>query len=133
MSETKAYGASDDLVEIEGEVNEEFGAYDRDRRNPKRVAFSDGTVLLFYYPKRSDLGVWGIDLAVKGSLFDRLDECEDEDARPHSDVAYFKAGLTAVCEHASLRTDRVTCPHCREEIALKLCPCCGAMTGSERS
>lgn len=53
------YGASDDLVEIEGHVSEEIGAYD------KRVAIEVGTmatgglrVLAEYSPKDSTVGVW---------------------------------------------------------------------------
>ena len=29
----------------------------------------------------------------KGSLFERIDPCNDENASPYSDIAYFKDGL----------------------------------------
>ena len=132
MKTTRVYGASDDLVEIEGEVSEEFGAFGREKDNPKRVAFSDGTVLHAYYPKRPGLAVWAIEVVIKGSLFDRIDACESEDSDPYSDVAHFREGITAACEHTSLRTDRVMCPHCREEFRIKACPCCGSTVGEER-
>ena len=48
------YGASDDLIEIEGDIREEFYA---DSELPSWLAFSDGTVLRIQY---MDDGIWRI-------------------------------------------------------------------------
>ncbi len=40
------YGASDDLIEIEGDLRDEFGYYSDD---PAEVRFSDGTVATIAY------------------------------------------------------------------------------------
>ena len=43
---TKCYGASDDLVEVEGDVNGEVGSYGTDDRDRGvLMIFSDGTLL----------------------------------------------------------------------------------------
>ena len=91
---TKVYGASDDLIEFEGELHGEVGAYGAgdDDKLGVLVAFSDGTVLAVRYGKPSAGGVWAIDVLRRGDLFDRLDVCEDENATPYSDVAHFKDG-----------------------------------------
>lgn len=56
------YGASDDLIEIEGAIREEFTYQDED--NGDLVALSDGTVLRLLYD--SD-GVWRITPVARGS------------------------------------------------------------------
>jgi hypothetical protein len=89
---TKVYGASDDLIEFEGDVYGEVGYYASEGSNPALVAFSDGTLLTVNYGK-NELGVWEIKLLRKGELFQRIDTCDDEDADPHSDVAHFASGL----------------------------------------
>lgn len=94
MSEgTRVYGASDDLIEFEGELTGEVGCYGSDDHEVGvLVAFSDGTILAVRYGKPGCGAVWGITVLRRGDLFDRLDECVDEDANPYSDVAHFKAG-----------------------------------------
>lgn len=93
---TKVYGHSDDLVEIEGDVRGEIGCFGTDDRdNGVLLACSDGTHLEVKYGK-GGLAVWRVTLLRKGDLFDRIDECHDEDAKPYSDVAHFKDGLTYV-------------------------------------
>jgi len=89
---TKVYGASDDLIEFEGDVEGEVGHYSE---KPCTVTMSDGTQLSVLYgkPKPHD-GVWWIRLKKAGPLFDRIDECFDDNAKPYSDVAWFKDGLT---------------------------------------
>ncbi|BAH38848.1 hypothetical protein GAU_1806 [Gemmatimonas aurantiaca T-27] len=54
MAEVTIYGASDDLVEIDGAISEEWNASD-DERN--YLAFSDGTVLSIEYGSK---GCWEI-------------------------------------------------------------------------
>ena len=49
------YGASDDLIEVEGDVEEEFGAYDEDAG--LLMVCSDGTVLGIIFDKG---GCWRI-------------------------------------------------------------------------
>ena len=83
---TRIYGASDDLVEFEGELEDEFGCYDK----AVLIVLSDGTVLLVAYGEK---GVWKITVQDKGSLFDRLELCDSPEADPYSDVAHFKTGL----------------------------------------
>lgn len=86
---TKIYGASDDLVEIEGDVSGEVGCYNKN----VILACDDGTVLLTHYGKPGFGGVWGIVVLRRGDLFDRVDVCTSEDADPYSDVVWFRDGL----------------------------------------
>lgn len=88
MSGTKIYGASDDLIEVEGELLAEAGGGDE----PALLVCSDGTLLEIKYGK-GPLAVWQIVTMRKGELFERIEYCDDEDADPHSDVAIFKPGL----------------------------------------
>ena len=87
---TKVYGASDDLVEIEGDVYGESGCYGCDKG--VLVVASDGTVLTATYGK-ADLGIWDITAIRQGKLFDGIVTCDDADADPNSDVAHFRDGL----------------------------------------
>lgn len=79
----KVYGASDDLVEIEGSAykEDEIGCYDKE----VRIRFLDGTVIRIGYPKH-DAAIWWIEIERKGSAEQRLDVCNDEDAQIYSDV-----------------------------------------------
>ena len=88
---TKVYGASDDLIEFEGDVR---GEVNHISEHVCKVTMSDGTELLVKYGKPDHGGVWWVRLETAGPLFDHIDECFDEDATPYSDVAYFKSGLT---------------------------------------
>lgn len=54
------YGASDDLVEIEGDIREEFNPRSGD--DPSYLAVSDGTVLRISYD-----GQWHIGLVAQGA------------------------------------------------------------------
>lgn len=51
------YGASDDCIEIEGDVNEEWSAYGS--KDGDLIAFSDGTLLRIRYTDEGD-GIWRI-------------------------------------------------------------------------
>jgi hypothetical protein len=71
------HGASDDLIEIDGDIVEEFGAY-----NPpdSLIAFSDGTVLRVVY---SAAGIWRITPVATGSAkltIDQVSEAEPGDS-----------------------------------------------------
>lgn len=91
---TKVYGCSDDLVEVEGDVCGEVGCYgtDDDDKRGVLLILSDGTLLEVKYGK-GKRAIWGVQLLTAGTLFDRIDPCMDEDAKPYSDIAYFKDGL----------------------------------------
>ncbi len=89
---TKVYGASDDLVEFEGDVYGEVGFYSSDDDKTLLLFFSDGTILEAKYGKVG-LGVWAINVFNKGAMFSHIDLCTDEDASPHSDVVHFNDGL----------------------------------------
>lgn len=62
MNTVTVYGASDDLIEVEGAIREEFSAYDEE--DGVYLAFSDGTVLHVQY---DDDGLWRIALSARGA------------------------------------------------------------------
>lgn len=90
---TRVFGASDDLIEFEGDLLGEVGCYgtNDDDDMGVLVGFSDGTLLSVKYGKGGQ-GVWGITVLRQGDLFDRIEFCNDEDAETHSDVVHFKPG-----------------------------------------
>ena len=106
---TKVYGASDDLIEFEGDVHGEVGYYAADNANEETDAtllvFDDGTQLAVRYGKPGLGGVWHITALRKGPLFVSIDVCEDENADPYSDVAHFATGLKSCI--AATRWERV--------------------------
>ena len=79
----RVYGASDDLVEIEGSKyrEDEIGCFDAD----VRLSFTDGTVVLVSYPKPG-AAIWGITVEKVGSAEQRLHVCIDETAPIYSDI-----------------------------------------------
>ena len=89
----KVYGASDDLVEVEGAAYpaDEIGCYGGD----VFLVFTDGTVAKVSYPKSPGLGVWKIELENIGTAKKTLTECFDEDADPYSDVLEIDAELVS--------------------------------------
>lgn len=92
---TKVYGASDDLIEIEGNVSDEIGCYNN---TTKRIQGSDGTVAKIEYD-----GNWHISIKETGLLFEKIvlgnpaeEPHTDIDAiecSPYSDVLVFKEGI----------------------------------------
>ena len=96
---TRIYGASDDLIEIDGDVSGEVGYTDGsdDEANPDKymVICDDGTLLAVSYGKPSG-AIWRVDLVKAGALFGKIEVCDDEDADPYSDQAWFKDGLGKV-------------------------------------
>lgn len=81
---TTVYGASDDLIEVDGLIREEFNVIDE----PRYLAFSDGTVLRIEY---AGDGCWRVDQRAKGScsvekVHDGTDE--DEPRRPDGTPTY---------------------------------------------
>jgi hypothetical protein len=90
---TNVYGASDDLIEFEGDFTGEVGCYGTDDRDKGvLVVMSDGTILEVKYGKH-DRGIWEVKLIKSGDLFIGIKPCDDEDADPYSDVATFKSGI----------------------------------------
>ena len=79
----RIYGASDDLVEIEGSdyQEDEIGCFEAN----VRIWFEDGTVILVSYGKQ-DLAVWSIVIEKVGTAKFDLQICEDEDADIYSDI-----------------------------------------------
>ncbi len=78
-------GASDDLIEVEGELREEFDSFSCQNGV---MAFSDGTLLRVKY---DDDGIWRFKPLFKGSLFEKIkDGSVNEDT---NDKVYFKTGL----------------------------------------
>ena len=77
------YGASDDLVEIEGTKykENEIGCYKHD----VRIRFTDGTVIRIGYPKEG-LAVWWIEIEKYGSAYFALTGCVDENEDIYSDI-----------------------------------------------
>ncbi len=59
----KIYGASDDLIEIEGDIREEYNVHVFDDDDGRYLAFSDGTVVRVYYDQE---GVWRFRIVSKG-------------------------------------------------------------------
>lgn len=57
----KIYGSSDDRIEVEGDIDEEFGHYSDD---PIFMAVSDGTLLRIVYDED---GIWRITRIVAGA------------------------------------------------------------------
>lgn len=83
---TEIYGASDDLIEVSGDVDVEYCA------DEGFLIVSDGTILKIKYGKDL-MAVWEIRLIEKGNLFATINPCFDEDADRYSDTAMFDAGV----------------------------------------
>ncbi len=87
---TKVTGASDDLIELDGDIYEEFNWYagDSDDDEHRFLAFSDGTVLSVQYDQD---GIWRFNSIYKGTLYDKKIDGEAEKDTP--DIIHFKDGL----------------------------------------
>lgn len=82
----KVYGASDDLIEVEGDIREEFTA----STDASIISVSDGTLLSIFY---SDAGVWHIDTLWVGSHLSRIEPAGDSNSDNYSDVALFEGNI----------------------------------------
>lgn len=71
------YGASDDLIEIEGDITEEFYVYGVPE-SESVLAFSNGVVLRAFY---TESGIWRISTITKPSGIDiaKIEAPEDDD------------------------------------------------------
>lgn len=92
---TKIYGASDDLIEIEGAINDEVSCYDATR---VIIKASDGTQARITYN-----GEWKISVEVEGSKYFNLIHSVGDDTihtigdavycTSYSDVLVFDEGI----------------------------------------
>jgi len=80
------YGASDDLIEIEGSIREEFNYYGEGKTI---LAFSDGTVLSVLY---DDDGIWKIRQLAVGKAEYLNTQAVNPDSDDYSDKATLKGG-----------------------------------------
>jgi hypothetical protein len=86
----KIYGSSDDLIEIEGGIREEFDHYFDGREEEEKVylAFSDGTLLHVQYD-----GVWRFTPIKKGTAEYSKEEAEGADSDNYSDLVTLKGDI----------------------------------------
>ncbi len=74
------YGASDDLIEVDGDISEEFGYKGADGHpntdDGDLLAFSDGTILRITYDSN---GVWRITPVVRGSAQVSIEQVPEGD------------------------------------------------------
>ena len=86
--EVLIYGSSDDLVEVEGSVREEFN-YPFDEEKPQFLAFSDGTVLSVLYDND---GIWKIRQVAIGVAEYSKKEAVSSESDDYSDKVTLKGG-----------------------------------------
>lgn len=80
-------GGSDDLIEIDGDIREEFNVSYK-HEDDGYLAFSDGTLLKVKYDEN---GIWRFKVISKGPLYDqKVEGIADEDT---FDVVLFKEGI----------------------------------------
>jgi hypothetical protein len=102
VSEVTVYGAFDDLVEIEGDLNEEFNpSYDGEGM---LLAFGDGTVLDVRY---DDNGVWRITQREAGSASFEKVEAPPDDKENYSDRVTLRGELRWVMAGENLTLLRI--------------------------
>ena len=82
MATVTVYGSSDDLIEIEGDLREEFSFYSEDDDDGRLLGFSDGTMLRARYDKD---GVWRFTLVHKGTAEMEKQEAPANDEENYSD------------------------------------------------
>lgn len=92
---TKIYGASDDLIEIEGEISDEHGCYGHTK--PISISASDGTKASIYYG-----GEWKIHVFFAGNKYLKTIDSvgdngkhigDEKDCFSYSDILIFEDGL----------------------------------------
>lgn len=79
MAQVTIYGASDDLIEVDGDLSEEFSLPGDDKAI---LAFGDGSVLAVNY---DEFGVWRIHRILTGSALYEHDEDPGNDESRYSD------------------------------------------------
>jgi len=99
------YGASDDLIEVDGDISEEFRYHGGDGRAGDLLAFSDGTILRIHLLTQS--GVWRITPVVAGSATLRIEQAAEGGEVNYSDTAEL-SGAVWVVQGVDLATVRGT-------------------------
>lgn len=100
----KLYGQSDDNIYAEGIINGQFSHYESHKDINEILCYTMSnekinTVVIFYYSKPNK-GIWGINVLKKGTDFDYIDFCEDEDADIYSDILYLNKNVDKIyCVH----------------------------------
>lgn len=77
-------GASDDLIELDGAIVEEFNHYNDERHEGALVAFSDGTVLRITFTQS---GIWRISLVTSGAASLSVVPAPEDDDGNYTDIA----------------------------------------------
>jgi hypothetical protein len=77
------YGASDDLIEVEGSIEEEFGCRGGENEGDL-LAFSDGTILRVAY---TAAGIWRITPVFRGNADLMIEQAPEGDDSNYSDRA----------------------------------------------
>jgi hypothetical protein len=89
MAKLEIYGASDDLIEVEGDIREEFNPSGDD---PSYLGFSDGTILKITYDND---GMWRIVPMVKGTAELQIIQATDAD-EDYTDHAHLTGDISWV-------------------------------------
>lgn len=92
------YGASDDLIEIDGDIYEEFGWYASDDDASTLVAVSDGTLLRI---RRDHNGVWRIAPVSNGKATLTVEQAPEDDDQNRTDRATLDGYDITWVAHAS--------------------------------
>jgi hypothetical protein len=87
----KIYGASDDIIEVEGDIEEEFYVHAGDEDEPAFLAFSDGTLLSVHYGHE---GIWRLGLVKEGTA--EFSKEEGTDSEDYSDIVTLDGHITWV-------------------------------------
>lgn len=103
MIEIKITGASDDLIEIEGDISEEFNWITNDSDERRFIAVSDGTLLSVRYDAD---GIWRFDLVANGSA--EYSKSEGSVARDTNDVITLRAPVGDRLQWVVFGTDKIT-------------------------
>lgn len=80
----EVYGSSDDLVEVEGDIREEFQYGSNDDGDGDILGFSDGTILRIQYTNE---GIWRITRLRTGTATLEVVPAVDSDSDNYSDRA----------------------------------------------
>ena len=92
----KIYGRSDDLVEIDGDIQEEFGCYNKcEEGKGVIVACSDGSLWSVRYGD-GDLAIWRVTPLSKGSAPYEKFEATSDDGDYYSDVVTINGDISWV-------------------------------------
>lgn len=95
MSQITIYGASDDLIEVDGDIREEFSGMDASEDEPFMVAVSDGTLLSIAYGVGG--GFWRIHVLRPGTAAVTKVEATDDDSDAYSDRVTLDGEIDWVC------------------------------------